>query len=276
MKSHQLTKLANDIRIETLKMAHEGRSSHIASIFSMAEILAVLYGGVLRFDSKNPSWVERDRFILSKGHGGAGVYAALALTGFFDRSLLATHCQDGSILSGHVSHKNVPGVEFSTGSLGHGLSVACGMAYSAKKLRQNHRIFVLLGDGECNEGSIWEAVIFAAHHNLSNLTAIVDANGMQSLCKTIETLNMEPLESRWQVFGWKTSELDGHSVDDLYSSLTNPHPSKPSCVVARTIKGKGVSFMEGDILWHYKPPQGNIFDQAMDELASIEKGIVDA
>src|SRR5438105_549471 len=184
--------LASRIRLHALRMTSGGGSSHIGSVLSMADILAVLYSEVLRLDPSNPKWEKRDRFILSKGHAGAGVYAALAERGFFPVEKLATHYRDGSDLSGHVSHKGVPGVELSTGSLGHGLSVACGLAYSGKRRKAPFRIFVLMSDGECDEGSVWEAALFASHHRLSNVVAVVDYNRIQSLASVEETLALEP------------------------------------------------------------------------------------
>ena len=187
--------LAKKIRLHALEMTHLGGSSHIGSIFSIADILAVLYEDILFFNPKKPDLKERDRFILSKGHSGAGVYAALAEKDFFPVSELKKHYSDGSKFSGHVSHKGVPGVEFSTGSLGHGLSVSCGLALSAKLDKQNHKIFCLMSDGECDEGSNWEAILFAAHHNLDNLIAIVDYNKLQSIYSPKQTLNLEPLKT---------------------------------------------------------------------------------
>src|SRR5438105_13762357 len=191
-------------------MTSRGRSSHVASGLSIADIVAVLYGGVLRVRAEDPQWPERDRFILSKGHAGAAVYAALAETGFFPVEKLLSHCQDGSDLSGHVSHKGIPGVELSTGSLGHGLSVAGGMALAGKLDHKGHRVFCLLSDGECDEGSTWEAVLFAAHHRLHNLVAIVDYNKIQSLRPVPETIALEPFADKWCAFGWTVREVDGH------------------------------------------------------------------
>lgn len=262
------TDLARAIRIDALDMTRRGRSSHIGSVLSVADIIAALYGCVLRVRPREPDWPQRDRVILSKGHAGAGVYAALAESGFFDISVLEQHCADGSVLSGHVSHKGVPGVEFSTGSLGHGLGVSAGMAFAGKSNAADHRVYCVMSDGECDEGSTWEAAMFASHHGLSNLVAVVDYNGIQSLAPVSETLALEPFTDKWRAFGWTVHEVDGHDHDAL-KSVMDVDPSTtdlPTLVVARTTKGKGVSFMEGSVLWHYRSPQGEEFEAALAEL----------
>lgn len=260
--------LAKRIRIHALRMTSTGGSSHVGAVFSMADIVSVLYGGVLKLDPANPGWAGRDRFILSKGHAGAGVYAALAERGFFPVEKLKTHYQNGSDLSGHVSHKGIPGVEFSTGSLGHGLSVGSGMAYGAKLDGRTHRVVVLLSDGECDEGSNWEAILFAGHHRLDNLVAVIDYNGIQSLAPVAETLELEPFADKWRAFGWGVRECDGHDHEALRAALTAPpaREGRPTVVIARTTKGKGVSFMENTVLWHYRTARNEEFDRALAEL----------
>lgn len=260
--------LALKIRQHTLDMTHLGGSSHIGSIFSIADIVAVLYNDIMQFDSSNPDWDGRDRFILSKGHAGAAVYAALAESGFFDVSKLRTHYQNGSVLSGHVSHKGVPGVELSTGSLGHGLPVACGMAYAGKLDQKNHRVFSVLSDGECDEGSNWEAILFASHHKLDNLTVVIDHNKLQSINTTGETLNLNPFPDKWISFGWQVKEVDGHDHAQLREALSVRQETgdKPLCIIAHTTKGKGVSFMENSVLWHYRSAQGEEYLAAKQEL----------
>lgn len=260
--------LARRIRCHAVNMTRAGKSSHVGSVLSMADIMAVLYGRVLRVDPARPDRADRDRFILSKGHAGSGVYATLAERGFFKVSELATHCQDGSRLSGHVSHKGVPGVEISTGSLGHGLSVGTGMALAAKLDGHTHRVFVVLSDGECDEGSVWEAVMFAAHHRLDNLTVVVDYNKIQSLAPVAETLALEPFADKWRAFGWAVAEVDGHDHRALTTALGGVplESGLPSVAIAHTTKGKGVSFMEDTVLWHYRSPQGEEFEAAMREL----------
>lgn len=262
--------LALRIRKHAVRMTNLGGSSHVGSVLSMADIVAVLYGGVLRVDPANPNRPDRDRFVLSKGHAGAGVYAALAESGFFSTDLLEKHCSDGSVLSGHVSHRGVPGVELSTGSLGHGLSVGAGMAYGAKLDGRSNRAFVLLSDGECDEGSTWEAALFSSHHKLDNLVAIIDYNKIQSLAPVAETLTLEPFADKWKAFGWAVTEVDGHDHNSLYASLSTVprNAAKPTCVIAHTTKGKGVSFMERSVLWHYRTPRGSEYDEALNELSS--------
>jgi transketolase len=260
--------LAKRIRLHALRMTSGGGSSHIGSVFSMADLLAALYGVVLRVDPTNPKWKGRDRFILSKGHAGAGVYAALAECGFFPLEKLKTHYCDGSELSGHVSHKGIPGVELSTGSLGHGLPVGAGMAYAGKLDGAPHRVFVMLSDGECDEGSNWEAILFASHHRLDNLVAIVDYNKVQSLKPVKDTLGLEPFADKWRSFGWSVTEIDGHAYDQILGALGSLpiEPGRPSCIIAHTVKGKGVSFMEHSVLWHYRTAKGEEFNAAEQEL----------
>ena len=260
--------LAARIRRHALHMTSTGGSSHIGSVLSMADLLGVLYGDVLRVDPANPGWPERDRFILSKGHAGAGVYAALAESGFFSTAKLATHYQNGSDLSGHVSHKGIPGVELSTGSLGHGLSVGAGMAYGAKLDGRGHRVVVLLSDGECDEGSVWEAALFAGHHALAKLWAVVDYNKIQSLKPVAETLALEPFADKWRAFGWNVIESDGHDHAALLGAFDRAAGAtdRPTCVLAHTVKGKGVPFMEHSVLWHYRTARGDELAAALEAL----------
>jgi transketolase len=260
--------LARRVRIHALKMSNRGGSSHIGAVLSVADILAVLYAKILNVDPEYPNWPERDRFILSKGHAGSGVYAVLSETGFFSTEILKTHYQDGSNLSGHISHKSIPGVELSTGSLGHGLSVGVGMALAAKMDGRTHRIVVLLSDGECDEGSNWEAILFAAHHRLDNLVAIVDYNKIQSLAPVKETLDLEPFADKWRSFGWAVREVDGHDHQQLQDVLTDlpAEQGRPTVIIAHTTKGKGVSFMENTVLWHYRCARGEEFEAALKEL----------
>lgn len=259
--------LATMVRLNVLKMTKLGKSSHIGSVFSIADLLACLYSGLLNINPKNYNSKDRDRFILSKGHAGAGVYSVLAEKGFFNKNLLKTHYQNGSKLSGHVSHKSLPGIEFSTGSLGHGLSVGVGFALAAKLNKRNYKTVVLLSDGECDEGSNWEAILFSSHHKLNNLIVIVDYNKIQSLDYVKNTIGIEPFEDKWKSFGWKTLSINGHDIDEINQSYIEAKKNKaPTCIIANTVKGKGVSFMEESVLWHYRSPQGSEYDSAKEEL----------
>jgi transketolase len=237
----------------------------------MADLLAVLYGMALRVRPQEPGWPDRDRFILSKGHGCAALYAALAECGFFPLTWLDDFYQNGSRLAGHVTHTGVPGVEASTGALGHGLSIACGMALAGRRDGRPYRIFTLLSDGECDEGSTWEAALFAPHHGLDNLVAIVDYNKIQSLGSVKEVLGLDPLAGKWEAFGWAVREIDGHDCDKIAETLSCVPfmPGRPSCVIAHTVKGKGVSFMENKLLWHYRSPDDEELRRALDELAEV-------
>ena len=259
--------LAVRLRRHVVRMCGAGGSSHVGSGLSMADIIAVLYGGVLRVDPSAPAWPDRDRFILSKGHAGACVYAALAERGFLPLETLEQHYRNGSSLSGHVSHKGVPGVELSTGSLGHGLGVGAGMAMQLRRMGGRQRVYAVLSDGECDEGSTWEAVLFAAHHKLSNLCAVVDYNKLQSLASVSETLELEPFVQKWRAFGWTAIRVDGHDHQALKLAFTDASRSeRPTCILADTIKGRGVSFMENQVLWHYRAPQGEELQAALREL----------
>lgn len=266
------------IRRHGIEMTHLSGGSHIGAVLSAADILAVLYADILRYDPEDPEWDGRDRFIMSKGHAGAAVYAALAESGFFAPAELKTHYQNGSRLSGHVSH-HLPGVDLSTGSLGHGLCAAAGMALAAKQDGKHHRVFAVLGDGECDEGSVWEAALFANQYRLENLVAIIDHNHMQSLDTCEKTLELEDFGAKWRAFGWNVIELNGHDHNALRSTLTDTRNAghKPTVVIANTVKGKGVSFMENDILWHYRfPHDGWEYDGAVTELhAAKPAGVED-
>ena len=260
--------LASEIRKQVLRMTHQAKSSHVGTSLSMADILAVLYSGALRITPETVESPDRDRFILSKGHGCAGLYAALALQSFFPMSWLDDFYGDGAMLAGHATHYGVPGVEVSTGSLGHGLPIACGMALAGKQDRRDYRVVTLLSDGECDEGTIWEAALFAPHHRLDNLVVIVDYNKIQSLGHVRDTLDLEPFAAKWEAFGWETSEIDGHDFLEIEDALRRlpARPGRPTCIIAHTVKGKGVSFMEDKVLWHYRTPQGEEYRLAMEEL----------
>lgn len=259
--------LARRVRRHAVEMTHAGNSSHLGSCLSCIDILAVLYGRVMTVDPAHPDWPERDRLVVSKGHASAAVYGVLAESGFFDPAELTTFYRDGSRLLGHVTRGAAPGIELSTGSLGHGLPVSVGMALAAARDGHSHRVFCLLSDGECDEGSNWEAVLLAAHHQLSNLVAIVDYNKIQSLATVADTLRLEPFADKWRAFGWAVTEVDGHDVTALAEAMA-PHPARsaPLCVLAHTTKGKGISFMENTVLWHYRSPQADEYARAIAEL----------
>jgi len=253
-------------------MIHRAQSSHLGSAFSMVELLTVLYTKALRVDPRRPDWIERDRFILSKGHACAALYVVLAERGFFPESWLDDFYQDGGRLAGHVTHVGVAGVEVSTGSLGHGLPIACGMAFAGKQDARHYRVFVLLSDGECDEGSNWEAALFAPHHHLDNLIVIIDYNKIQSLGTVKEVLSLEPFAEKWRSFGWAVQEIDGHDLDQIERTLASvPFESgRPTCIIAHTVKGKGVSFMEHTVLWHYRAPNSAELADALAELGDGE------
>ncbi len=264
--------LAKRVRQHVLRMTHRAKSAHVGTSFSMVELLAVLYGGVLRVDPVHPTWDERDRFILSKGHGCAGLYAVLAECGFIPLAWLDDFCKDGARLAGHVTHTGVPGVEVSTGSLGHGLSIACGIALAGKRDERQYRVFTLLSDGECDEGSTWEAVLFAPHHRLDNLVVMVDYNKIQSLGTVKEVLDLDPFGAKWEALGWAVQEIDGHNFEQIEGALEAvPFESgRPSCIIAHTVKGKGVSFMEDELLWHYRSPDDEELARALAEVGGQE------
>lgn len=259
------------IRRHAVELTHRSGGSHIGSILSVADIIAVLYADVLNYDINNTKWDGRDRFVLSKGHAGLSLYTTLAEAGFFDKSELDTYYQNGSRLSGHVSHY-VPGVDFSTGSLGHGLSAGVGMAYALKKKNNSAKVYVVLGDGECDEGSVWEAMLFANHYNLDNVVAIVDHNKMQSMDFCEKTISKESLADKWKTFGWNVIDIDGNDHQQLKTAFSQPFENKkPTVIIANTTKGYGIPFMENDILWHYRfPHDGWEYDTAVTELHKIK------
>lgn len=248
-------------------MVFKGKASHIGGALSMADILAVLYNDILNYDTSRLDWPQRDRFLLSKGHACVSLYAALALKGFFPLSDLETYAQSDSILLCHASHK-VNGVEISAGSLGHIPSVACGLALSAKLRHENWRTFCIVGDGEMDEGSVWESILFASHHKLDNLVMIIDYNKIQAMGDTCKILNLEPLRDKLVSFGWSVQEVDGHNIEQLQKTLSpaRTETNKPLAVIAHTIKGKGVDFMENQLAWHYKSPNKEQYEEAVKQI----------
>jgi transketolase len=256
------------IRRIILEQSKRANVGHIGSALSVADIVAVLYGDLLRAGS--PEDPERDRFVLSKGHAMIAVYAALFLKGWLSQEELNTYFGDGSFLGVHPEY-GLRGVDFATGSLGHGLSMAAGAALAARLQQSPRRVFALLSDAECNEGSVWEAVMFAAHHRLSNLVAFVDLNGQQALGYTEQVLSLKPLAGRWRAFGWDVHEVDGHDVAALRDTVgrLDTAAGPPHVLIAHTVFGKGVSYMEGQIKWHYWPMSDAEYHQALEEVEAM-------
>lgn len=257
--------LAWQIRRDVLDMIYASRSSHIGSAFSIADILAVLYTHFVDVEQMKNNARERSRIILSKGHAGAAIYAVLHRKGLISAEELKTYGADGSKLSCHIA-SNVQGVEISTASLGQGVGMAAGVALAGKKANLAYKTFVIAGDGECNEGSVWEMVMFARQQRLNNLTMIIDCNGMQALGKTSEILNIEDLGDKFLAFGWNVKRVDGHNHEQLKVAFKSFADDVPTCIIANTIKGKGVSFMENNNIWHYRNPEGADYRNAVIEL----------
>jgi transketolase len=259
------------LRRLVVRMLQKARRGHVGSAFSVIDILRVLYDDVLRFDASNPRWMDRDRCILSKGHGCLALYALLADKGFFPEAELDRVCAADGILGGHPDATKVPGVEASTGALGHGLSIGLGMALHLRLAKVASRVFVILGDGECNEGSVWEAAMCAGKHRLANLTAIIDYNKHQAYGSTREVQDLEPFSDKWQAFGFAVREVDGHDVDSLRDTFTRLplNFGKPTAIIAHTIKGKGVSFAENNMKWHHK---NKVTDQEIEALVAAIGG----
>jgi transketolase len=260
--------LAKSARIETLKMIHKAKASHVGSCLSILDVLCVLYSGAARINPSNTTNDNRDVVIVSKGHASAALYSVLSLREFFPLEWLSRYCENGAELSGHVTHKYVPGVELSTGSLGHGLPYGLGVQLSKKLYKCDGRTIVLMSDGECDEGTTWESALLASHHRLDKLIVVIDRNRIQSMGDTEETLALEPLSEKWEAFGWHTLVVDGHNHNEILEALSVHKEGKPVCIIANTTKGKGVSFMEGKVLWHYRPPDDDELTAALCELNS--------
>jgi transketolase len=260
---------ALQIRLTILEQAKRAGVGHIGSALSVADIIAALYSGGM--DVSDPDAPNRDRLVLSKGHAALALYAALHQRGWLTREELNTYCEDGSLLGVHPEHR-LRGVDFSTGSLGHGLALGAGAALAARLQGSSRRVFVLLSDGECNEGSIWESAMFAAHQELSNLVVIIDMNGQQALGYTRHVLDLEPMDRRWDAFGWDARVVDGHDVKAMLQAFgdLDPVTGPPHVLVARTTFGRGVSFMENQIRWHYLPMSDQEYARAVDEVRSAE------
>ncbi len=263
-----LADIARRLRMRVIEMSHAAKTAHLASSLSCCDILAAAFWRVLKLDPSDPDMAARDRFILSKGHAASALYTALAFRGYFPEALLDTFTKDGGKLAEHPPAHGLPGVEAATGSLGHGLPIGCGMAAAGRIQGQSYRVFVVLSDGECNEGSVWEAAMFAAGQKLGNLCAVVDYNKWQATARSNETLALAPLRDKWEAFGWHAVEADGHDPEALAALMaaTPRADGKPTAIVAHTVKGKGVSFMEDDNNWHYRAPTAAEVEQARQEL----------
>ncbi|MBI5449200.1 transketolase [Candidatus Gottesmanbacteria bacterium] len=257
--------IARDIRKDVLDMCFHAHVGHIGPALSIVDILTVLYFDTLKVNPSNPTNPNRDRFILSKGHAAAALFAVLSKKGYFSSKLLMTFCMPSGAFGDHPDYNPKFGIELTTGSLGHGLSVGSGMAMGLPA----SKIFVLLSDAELDEGSVWEAIMFAGHHHLSNLTIIIDDNGQQAFGKTCDVLDTRPLDKKLPTFGWQVSTVNGHDHKALHSALTKSHPRHPHCIIAKTVCGYGVSFMEHKIEWHYFPMNGQQHTQALKEIQSI-------
>jgi transketolase len=271
MTSDATRELARRSRVSTVHAVHTGKSSHVGSSLSVIDILAVLYGRVANVTPDNLDDADRDIVIVSKGHAAAGTYSVLANAGIIPLDWLEGYSQDGTRLGGHVTSSGVPGVELSTGSLGHGLPVGIGSALAARRTGNPRQVYVVMSDGECDEGTTWESALLAPHHRLDNLTIAIDRNGLQSLTTTEQTLALEPFADKWRAFGWDVHEIDGHDHDALAAALTRvPGDSggRPRVVICTTTKGKGVSYMENQVLWHYKTPDADQVRQAVEDIGS--------
>lgn len=268
-----LEQKAAELRIQILQTALKAGKGHVPPAFSWMEIgVALFYGGHLNVRPSEPKWDGRDRFILSKGHGCLTLYAILADLGFFPKEELDHFCGPGSLLAGHPD-TNIPGVEVISGSLGHGLGVSAGLALGAKLNSQPWNVVTVIGDGECQEGSVWEAAMFASHHRLNNLVAIIDRNQLGATSFTESNLSLEPLGNRWEAFGWEVVVINGHSFEELngvFSDIPRRTSSKPLLILAQTVKGKGVSFMEGSVDWHHRLPKGDEVEEAIRQLMAMK------
>ncbi len=263
----EIEKKALKIRQMVLKMAMSANGGHIAPSYSMTDIVAELFfDDILKYDPRNPEWEGRDYFIMSKGHGVLALYSALCIAGYYPEENLSTFCKPGSEYGSLARYGKIPGIEASTGSLGHGLSYAVGIALALKKDGLPNRVFALLGDGECEEGSVWEGFMAAAHHRLDNLTVIIDNNGLQAMDTLENIMSVNNYSERVRSFGFDAEDIDGHDLDSIKNALTRQVPGKPRCIVAHTVKGKGISFMENVPIWHYRVPNEEELDIALREL----------
>ena len=266
-QSARLDAIARDIRRAVIELSHRAKTPHLGSSLSCIDLLVALYWSAMRIDPTHPEDPDRDRFILSKGHAAVALYVTLAKRGFFPESELATYNQDGGRLAEHPGPGCLPGIEAATGSLGHGLPIGLGLALASRIQGRDSRVFVLMSDGECNEGSVWEAAMFAPAKGLDNVTVLIDYNKWQATGRSDETLSLAPLSAKWAAFGWDTVEVDGHDIGEVISAMNQPRQAgKPLAVIAHTVKGRGVSFMEDDNNWHYRIPTAEEVETASREL----------
>jgi transketolase len=271
-KLQMLQDKARDLRMEAIKMIHTAKSGHPGGSLSIADVVTVLYFDEMRVDPQNPTWEDRDRFILSKGHTCPIWYAVLAEKGFFSKEELATLRKLGSMLQGHPDMKKVPGIDMTTGSLGNGLGIGAGMAKAAKINKKNYRVYVAVGDGEVQEGAIWEAAMSAAHYKLDNLTVIVDHNNLQVDGFVSDIMAIDPIDAKFKAFGFEVLNIDGHDIGQICEAFAKARQikGKPTCIIAKTIKGKGVSYMENVCAWHGTAPNDEQFAIAMQELGGAK------
>lgn len=267
----ELEETAKNIRINIIKMLEKSQSGHPGGSLSAAEILSTLYMKEMNIDPKNPNWEDRDRFVLSKGHAAPVLYAALAERGFFDPKELDYLRKTNSMLQGHPDMKGTPGVDMTTGSLGQGFSAANGMALAGKIDKKDYRVYVLLGDGECQEGLVWESAMLSAHYNLDNITVFLDYNGLQIDGTNEEIMDIEPIDEKFEAFGWHVIKIDGHSIEEIVDSIEEAKNTKgkPTIIIAKTQKGKGVSFMEDQVGWHGKAPSTEEAMRAIEEIGGV-------
>ncbi|MEW6409356.1 MAG: transketolase [Nitrospirota bacterium] len=265
--SEDFISLSKKIRKSILHLIYKTKSPHIGPSFSVVEILVALYFKVLNVSHENMHNPDRDRFILSKGHACAALYAVLVERGFLSKNAFEGFAVNGGTLEQHPTRNLNCGIEITTGSLGHGLSIGTGMALAGKVDNRKYKVYVLLSDGELNEGSVWEAIMFAGHHRLNNLIALVDYNKMQALGCTRDIIDLEPLNEKWRSFGWHVQEIDGHDFKQIFDVLNSLSPEKPNVIILHTVKGKGVSFMENQLLWHYRAPDDGEYKLALKELS---------
>ncbi len=264
----KLTNAAADIRIGAVTCVYSAQSGHPGGSLSIADVLAYLYFNEMNIDTNQPDKKDRDRFVLSKGHTSPALYSALAYRGFFDVEMLKTFRRSDSVLQGHPEMKKIPGVDMTTGSLGLGISAACGMAVAAKIYGDSYRVYAAVGDGELGEGQVWEASMFAAHYKLDNLTLFVDLNGLQIDGKVTDVMNSNPVDKKFEAFGWNVITINGHDFDEIAGAVEEAKKTKgkPTAILCKTLKGKGVSYMEGDYKWHGAAPNAEQYEQAIKEL----------